>query len=286
VARFAWLAVLMLFLVSCDSMPIPTQAPTSTPDTRPVETLVAARIYATLTAVVPTHTNTPEATATLPATSTPTRTLTPTSPPTFTPSPTATSTPTDTPIPTATGTPTWTITPRPTQTSTPTQTPLPTSTPTRKPTPVLQDRPAPLQKRWTVTLISARRDKTIFGPEGAETAFGVWATLLFRIQNVQPGSDAFGRHYGVRLLADGQPIKYKIPNPAEDMAHWFYSCCESTDKLMAPMQENVVLYTFDVPERTKTLELNFTAETDDGIAPIEPTFRVPNFDQVPPRPGR
>jgi hypothetical protein len=57
------------------------------------------------------------------------------------------------------------------------------------------------------------------------------------------------------------------------------ACCDSALHVLGPGEETVVLYTFDVPENTQVVELNFTLS---GI-PIVPTFRAPNFQQVPAR---
>lgn len=220
--------------------------PTPIPDTKGTETKIAANIFATQTASVPTATSTPV----------------PTDTPTITPTPTVTHTPTNSPTPTMTNTP------------------KPTSTQTPKPTPVLQDQTTRLLDRWEITLVSVRRDKTIWGPFGsAETAFGVWGTFVFRIKNLQTGSDYLHRSLSSQVRADGQKIDYHIMNTVEDKAKWFYSCCDSAYTLVAPNQEKVILISFDLPERTTTVEYSFTVS---GI-PIYPIFLVPSFDQIPAR---
>jgi hypothetical protein len=152
--------VILFAIVGCAPSATPTPVP-PTPDAKATEAQITHNVFATLTASVPTTTNTPTNTAT----------------PTMTNTPTNTATPTITPTPTKTNTPTATYTPSPTY------------TPTSRPTPVLQDQTIPLGIKWQVTFISARRDKTIYGPFGAETAMGTWATLMFRVKNLQTGSD-------------------------------------------------------------------------------------------------
>jgi hypothetical protein len=88
------------------------------PDSRPIQTQVAASVFATQTAAVPTPTLTPDPTNTPPPTMTPVPSATPTAVPTNTP----TSVPTNTPTSVPTATPT--VTPVP-----PTLRPQPTATP-------------------------------------------------------------------------------------------------------------------------------------------------------------
>ena len=101
----------------------------TTPDTRTIQTQVAASIFATQTADVPTPTLTPSPTNTPYPTQTPVPSATPTSVPTNTPTviPTATPLPMTTPLPTFTPAPT--NTPKPTDTPRPTNTPQPTERP-------------------------------------------------------------------------------------------------------------------------------------------------------------
>lgn len=231
----------VLFLTSCS----PAATPTPTPDLRATETRIAANIFATQTASVPTATSTLTATSTSVATPTPARTATPTI------------------------------------RNTSTRTPLPRNTPipTARPTSVVQDKTVKLLDKWEITLVSVRRDKTIFGYFGAETAFGVWATVMFRTRNLQGGSDYIGKSFGIWLSADGKRAEHSILNTVEDKAQYFYACCESAFHMLGPGEETVVLYSVDVPENSKTLEINFTVAS----VPVYPRFLFQNFDQVPAR---
>jgi WD40 repeat protein len=116
--------------------------PTPTPDLVATQIAVEEAAHATMTARVPTATNTAQPTDTL--TPTPTDTATPV--PTDTPPPTDTPTPTQTPSPTSTPTdlPTPTGTPSPTPSHTPTPEPKPTEKPTARPTPTTK--PASLDR--------------------------------------------------------------------------------------------------------------------------------------------
>ncbi len=102
------------------------------------QTVRAALLPPTASAVTSTVTLRPTFTATATDTPTPTLTHTPTPTDTSTPTLTHTPTPTDTPVPTDTPTPTETLTPSPTPTvsptDTPTFTPFPTDTPSPQPT--------------------------------------------------------------------------------------------------------------------------------------------------------
>jgi hypothetical protein len=242
-----FLVLLVLLIVSCS----PSATPTPTPDLQATETKIAANIFATQTASMPTATNTP----------------------------------TNTTTPTVTDTPTNTATPTITQTPRPTDTPRPTNTPTPAPTLVTQDNPVTVDGKWQITLVSARRDKTIYGPYGAETAFGVWASLLFRVKNLQGGSDYIGKTFSPVVFSDSGAkdatlAKYSPLNTVEDKATWFYSCCDSAFHMLSPGQETVVLYTLDVPENTKNIAFLFYRSSDRFSSP---TFFFPDFDQVPPR---
>jgi hypothetical protein len=145
--------------------------------------------------------------------------------------------------------------------------------------PVLQDQMIVLMNKWQVTLISTRRDKTIYGYFDSETAFGTWATLMFRVKNLQGGSDYIAKSFGAWFAADGKRVPYETLNTIEDKAQYYYSCCDSAYTMLSPGQETVILYCFDVPENTQSLVFNFTLS---GI-PIVPMFAVPNFSQIPAR---
>ncbi len=255
----AWLCCLV-FLAACT----PAATPTPTPDAKATETHIAFNVIATLTASVPT------ATATRIPSQTPTLTL----------------------IPTVTHTPTVTRTPLPTSTPSATRTPTlrPTDLPT--PTPVAQNQTVRLAgDYWEAALISVRRDKTIWGASGPETAFGVWATFLFRVRNLQSGSDYLGKLYNFVVTADGTTVRYRIMNTVETKAKWFYACCETAYALIGPGDERIVLISFDVPEASETLLFNFAAgdlKIGSSSVPVllRPTFLVEHFDQVSPRPAK
>jgi hypothetical protein len=248
----ASLGVILSLSACASATPIPT------PDSQATETKIAANIFATQTASAPT----------------------------------ATSTLTNTPTPLPTNTATITLTPLPTDTPTLTPTPLPTNTPrplptaTPKPAPVTQDQLVHLTNAWDVTLISVRRDKAVFFYDNGETAFGVYASFLFRARNLQSGSDHIGRTLDFNVRVDGgSPIYHKLFNTYEYKARWFYSCCVDPFANLAPGEENVVLIAFDVPEAAKNLDFNFTPSNpfERAVPVIGPDFFVPNFDQIPPR---
>jgi hypothetical protein len=168
--------------------------------------------------------------------------------------------------------------------SAPTSTPvvLPTATSTRLPNaPVQQDVPVTIGK-WEVTLLSARRDKTIWGPNDSQTASGVWATLIFRIRNLQTETDFLYRSDRPQVWTDltekSKPIQ--LSYDLESRAKWFYSCCDDILDDVNPGQERVILTVFDVPEKSQMLHLEFF-----DTAWLAPVFIVPNFIGIPPRPA-
>lgn len=175
----------------------------------------------------------------------------------------------------------------------PTSPPKPTSPPPPKPTeapklpPVPQDQTVKLNDQWDATLISVRRDKTLFGRfDNAETAFGVYASILFRIKNNASGSDHIGNTLSFKLQADGgAPQYYKLFNTLEDKAQYYYACCKTAFSTIPPGAEEVIVIVFDVPENTKTLSVFFTPANpfERDVPTIGPEFVVPNFDQIPPR---
>ncbi len=239
-----------LLLSDCAQVATPTLTPMS--DLQATETHIAFNIFATQTASVPTATSAPTVTHTQTMTNTPTNTITPT----------------------VMNTPTNTATPTITNTLRPTNIPIPS------PTPVLQNRTVKLFDQWDVTLISTRRDKTIWGYFGPETAFGTWATVIFRVRNLLTGSSYLGKSFNFQVHADGHLVNYRMFNTSDDKAEWFYSCCQTAWALVHPNEEKVVLITFDVPEDTQWLQFNFTV----GNIPVAPNFLVPDFDQILPRP--
>lgn len=262
--------ILALVLAACAGAPVATPAPTV--NVAAIQTRAVVDAFATQTASVPTATNTPIPTST----PLPTETSTATSPPTQT----------DTPLPTATPLPTDTETPTPKPL--PSRTPAPPPTATTQATPVLKDQTVTVLDRWQVTLLSVRRDKIVFGRFDNESAFGVWGTFIFRVHNLQSGSDYIGHSFGFEAIADGHPINYRIFNTVEDKAQYYYSCCDSGFTLVDPGGEKVILITFDVPEATHQLAFEFTVGTILGNVPVTiyPEFLEPNFDQVPPRKGK
>lgn len=242
--------------IACSGSPTATPAPT--PDVAAIQTQAALAVFSTQTASAPT------ATRTLKASATSSRTHTPRA----------------------------TSTSAPTNTSTATQKPKPTTVPKPKPTatavppPVGQDQLVNLTPAWDVTLVSLRRDKTVFFYDEGETAFGVYASFLFRVRNKQSGSDHIGNSLGFSVRADGGlPIYQELFNTYEYKARWFYSCCVDAFDKLGPGEENVVLITFDVPENAKTLTFQFTEPNpfEKTVRSIGPEFVFPDFDKVLPR---
>ncbi len=145
---------------------------------------------------------------------------------------------------------------------------------------VWQDVTVPIGQ-WEVTLLSARRDKTIWSGSDPRTASGVWATLIFRIKNLQASTDFIYKSFRPLVWTDltGKEKPIQGNYDLEARAQWFYSCCGGILDDVPPGQERVILVSFDVPEKSQALHVEFF-----GMDWVPPVFVVPNFAQIPPRP--
>lgn len=230
---------------------------------------------------------TPIPASTVPSTAPPAPTYTPY--PTLTPYPTV-APPTAIPMPVATAVPTVT----PTAAPAPTKTPVPSASPTpRPPTPtppppstavppvvgIPKNTAATLQGKWQITYVGEFRDKTIYLYDSGKVAFGVWATVQFRVKNLQSGTDYLGATAGFVAI---DPVGNVIQEAGvSGRAAWMYCGCDTLFTDINPGQENVIVVTFDVPEGTKSLTIAPTTSAFSSTTLREPRWQVANFDQVP-----
>lgn len=159
----------------------------------------------------------------------------------------------------------------------PTKKPVPTVPPVP---PVGKDIPAKLGDKWDITYVGEFRDKTIFFYDNGKTAFGTWATVEFRIRNLQSGSTSLGDDFSfVAIDQDGKVYDYDIS--ATGNARWQYCGCSTLFSEVDPGAETVIVLTFDVPETTTSLTI---VPTDGSFSDKQlpaPHFQISNFDQVP-----
>jgi hypothetical protein len=162
----------------------------------------------------------------------------------------------------------------------PTAVPLPTKKPVPTVPPLGKDTPTKLSDKWDITYVGEFRDKTVYFYDTGKTAFGMWATVEFRIRNLQSGSTSIGDGYGfVAIDQDGKTYTYDIE--ATQNARWQYCGCSTLFTEVGPGEETVIVITFDVPETTKTLTLVPTDGAFSQKLLPAPRFAINNFDQVP-----
>jgi hypothetical protein len=179
--------------------------------------------------------------------------------------------------------------------------PLAATTPIRAPTPATQgatkptgllltntsivgkNAPANLENKFQVTYVGEFRDRIIFGPTQADWKYakGVYATIQFRIKNLQTFSDSFAQSYDlVAITADGQTIP---SDPAvEANAVWLYCQCDNDRRSIPPGGESVFVITFDVPVSTQSLLIVPTQGSSAAFQSSLTRFSVLNFDKVHP----
>ena len=133
-----------------------------------------------------------------------------------------------------------------------------------------------LQGKWQIAYVGEFRDKTVYLYDNAKTAFGVWASVQFRVKNLQGGSDYIGRDFDF-VAFDGS--KLYSESGASSYAQWQYGGYDSEYTELGPGQETVIVATFDVPEATKSLTI--VLRQGYGTLLSSPRFAVSNFDQVP-----
>lgn len=166
----------------------------------------------------------------------------------------------------------------PTAVPVPTKKPIPTLPPVP---PVGKDVPTKLADKWDITYVGEFRDKVVFFYDTGKSAFGVWATVEFRIRNLQAGSISLGDDFGfVAVDQDGKV--YEDDFSATTNARWQYCGCSTLFSELAPGQETVIVITYDVPETTKTLTIVPTEGAFSSKQLAAPRFVINNFDQVPP----
>ncbi len=160
---------------------------------------------------------------------------------------------------------------------------LPTAVPpTKAPAipPTAKNVTANLQGKWEITYVGEFRDKTVFFYDNAKTAFGTWATIQFRIKNIQSGSTSIGSDYS--FVAMGQDGKSYDENFGATLyTAWQYCGCDTHVDEIGPGQETVIVMTFDVPETTQTLTFAPTSELFSSTPLAAPRFLISTFNQVP-----
>ncbi len=148
-----------------------------------------------------------------------------------------------------------------------------------RPEAVAKNVPANIAGLWILNYVGEFRDKTIYSPEGAKTAKGIWATVQFKVKNLQAGSAALGNSFEF-VAVDENGKTYSESPDATAYARWQYCGCEDITAVIAPNQENVLVVTFEVPDTTMALTIGLKTFSGDRIL-ASPRFQVPRFDLVP-----
>lgn len=141
--------------------------------------------------------------------------------------------------------------------------------------------PANLENKFQVTYVGEFRDRILYAPSQADwkQAQGTYATIQFRIKNLQTFSDSLARNYNlVAVTEDGQTIS---SDPAAGAnAVWLYCQCDTDQRMIPPGGQSVFVITYDVPVSTQSLMIvPARASTADLLYGV-PRFSVVNFDKV------
>jgi hypothetical protein len=138
---------------------------------------------------------------------------------------------------------------------------------------------ATLQGKWQITYVGEFRDKAIYFYDTSKVAFGVWATVQFRVKNLQSGTDHLGATAGfVAIDPAGNVIEEA---GVSGRAAWMYCGCDTVFSDINPGQEKVIVVTFDVPDGTTSLTIALTTSAFSSTPLREPRWQVANFDRVP-----
>ncbi len=164
--------------------------------------------------------------------------------------------------------------------SLPTAVPVPTKPPQPTIPPVGKNVLTKIADKWEVTYVGEFRDKIVHLFDTGKVAFGVWATIEFRVKNLQGGSATPSDDFGfVAVDQDGKA--YDDDFSATSNARWQYCGCSTFFTELAPGQETVIVVTYDVPETTRTLTLIPTEGVFSDRRRAAPRYVVSDFDQVP-----
>lgn len=141
--------------------------------------------------------------------------------------------------------------------------------------------PANLENKFLITYVGEFRDRVLFAPSQVNWKYakGIYASIQFRIKNLQPFNDSFAQNYALVALAeDGQKIT--ADPAAQANAVWEYCQCDTDRRSISPGGESVFVITFDVPVAAQQLTIvparRSSGELPNGI----PNFLVANFDTV------
>ncbi len=141
--------------------------------------------------------------------------------------------------------------------------------------------PANLENKFLITYVGEFRDRVLFAPSQVNWKYakGIYATIQFRIKNLQPVNDSLALNYDLLALTeDGQKIT--SDQAAQANAVWEYCQCDTDRRSIPPGGESVFVITFDVPVATQQLIIAPAQQSSDELLNGDPHFIVANFDKV------